>query len=81
MAISSGDYPLKRRIAMTPSDQSKPICLAERDQIIRRTAYAFYEARGHIDGHELEDWMKAEAQFPLAPPGSPQAGTSSSTSH
>jgi hypothetical protein len=33
-----------------------------RDEIIRQTAYSFNEARGRIDGHELEDWLKAEAQ-------------------
>ncbi len=53
----------------------------ERAQVIRQTAYAFYEARGYTDGHALDDWLRAEAQFPLAPPDSAQAPTSSSTSH
>jgi hypothetical protein len=33
-----------------------------RDRAIRETAYAFYEARGRADGHELEDWFQAEAE-------------------
>ncbi len=33
----------------------------DRDQAIREAAYACYEARGREPGHELEDWLKAEA--------------------
>ena len=29
--------------------------------LIARKAYELYEHRGHIDGHALEDWLKAEA--------------------
>lgn len=28
--------------------------------LIARKAYELYEERGHIDGHALEDWLKAE---------------------
>lgn len=31
-----------------------------RIEAIRRTAYLLYEARGCVDGHELEDWLQAE---------------------
>jgi hypothetical protein len=34
-----------------------------RDQAVREAAYAFYEARGCVDGFALDDWLKAEAQF------------------
>lgn len=34
-----------------------------RDEAIRLTAYAYYEARGPVDGYDLDDWLKAEAQF------------------
>ena len=30
--------------------------------MIRQTAYCFYAARNYEDGHELEDWLLAEAQ-------------------
>ena len=29
---------------------------------IRQRAYELYEQRGHIEGHELEDWLQAEAE-------------------
>jgi hypothetical protein len=33
---------------------------------IRRRAYALYEARGRHDGHDLDDWLKAEAEITAA---------------
>lgn len=33
-----------------------------RQQAIRRAAYAQFEARGCVYGHELEDWLRAEAE-------------------
>lgn len=30
---------------------------------IRRRAYELYEARGRGDGHDLEDWLQAEAEI------------------
>jgi hypothetical protein len=32
-----------------------------RAERIREAAYRFYEARGRLDGHDLEDWLAAEA--------------------
>jgi hypothetical protein len=32
-----------------------------REARIHEAAYALYEARGCIDGHDLEDWLAAEA--------------------
>lgn len=34
----------------------------DRDEMIRQTAYSFYEARSYVGGHELDDWLQAEAQ-------------------
>ena len=34
-----------------------------RDALIRLAAYSFYERRGFIDGHELEDWLQAEMEI------------------
>ncbi|MES2229144.1 MAG: DUF2934 domain-containing protein [Pseudomonadota bacterium] len=34
----------------------------ERDAFVRETAYTFYEARGRVDGYDLDDWLRAEAQ-------------------
>ena len=34
----------------------------ERDeQKIARLAYEFYEQRGRVDGHDVDDWSRAEA--------------------
>jgi Protein of unknown function (DUF2934) len=33
------------------------------DLQIRLRAYQLYEARGREDGHELEDWLRAEEEF------------------
>ena len=26
-------------------------------------AYAFYEMRGHLDGHDVDEWLSAEIQL------------------
>jgi hypothetical protein len=36
---------------------------ADRERAVRELAYAFFEARGRTAGHELDDWLKAEAQI------------------
>jgi hypothetical protein len=50
---------------------------ADRERAIRELAYAFFEARGRAEGHELEDWLKAEAQVlaQAAPDAADAAGT------
>jgi len=30
---------------------------------IRLRAYALYESRGYEDGHDLDDWLQAEAEI------------------
>jgi hypothetical protein len=42
-----------------PAWQGDP---ATRDALIRLAAYSFYERRGFIEGHELEDWLQAEME-------------------
>ena len=32
------------------------------EEVIRWRAYEIYEARGREDGHDLEDWLRAEAE-------------------
>lgn len=36
--------------------------IMSRDERIRRAAYARYEQRGREPGHEVEDWLGAEAE-------------------
>jgi hypothetical protein len=33
------------------------------EELIRVRAYHFYEERGCEDGHDLEDWLQAEAEI------------------
>jgi len=33
------------------------------EEQIRRRAYELYEARGREEGHDLEDWLTAEAEI------------------
>ncbi len=35
----------------------------EREVQIRQRAYELYEARGRQDGHDLDDWLQAEAEI------------------
>jgi hypothetical protein len=35
----------------------------ELEHQIRLRAYELYEARGRKDGHELEDWLRAEEEI------------------
>lgn len=37
------------------------ISAEERLRMIREVAYSFYERRGFVHGHDLEDWIEAEA--------------------
>ena len=36
---------------------------SDRTAQIARLAYAKYEARGFVDGHDLDDWLAAEAEL------------------
>lgn len=38
-----------------------PAADASRTERIREEAYRRYESRGHADGHDVEDWLAAEA--------------------
>ncbi|HLH36351.1 MAG TPA: DUF2934 domain-containing protein [Alloacidobacterium sp.] len=42
-------------IAATPSE--------ELEARIRQRAHELYEARGGEDGHDIEDWLQAEAEI------------------
>jgi len=35
----------------------------KREVMIRIAAYTFYERRGLVSGHELEDWLEAEMEI------------------
>ena len=33
------------------------------EERVRRRAFELYEQRGHEDGHDLDDWLRAEAEL------------------
>jgi DUF2934 family protein len=43
------------------SDDVLPDPMLEEE--IRRRAYALYEQRGRQDGHDIDDWLHAEAEL------------------
>lgn len=49
---------------MTPTTES---AIPSREDIARR-AYELYEQRGCLPGHELEDWLAAEAELSATQP-------------
>ena len=34
------------------------------EEIIRKRAYELYQERGMEDGHDVEDWLRAEEEVP-----------------
>jgi hypothetical protein len=42
---------------------ARPSSLELTEELIRKRAYDFYEQRGRENGHDLEDWFKAEAEI------------------
>jgi hypothetical protein len=52
-----------------------------RDDLVRQTAYFFYEARGRLHGHELEDWLRAEAEIERALAANHPAVAAASSAH
>jgi len=48
----------------TPTTRStvKPL-----EEQVRTRAFELYEARGREDGHDIEDWLRAEAEITKAP--------------
>jgi hypothetical protein len=47
----------KKPLAMALSDQP------ELERQIRERAYELYQTRGREDGHDLEDWLRAEEEI------------------
>jgi hypothetical protein len=41
----------------------RTMAAADLQEEIRRRAYELYEERGRGDGHDIEDWLRAEAEI------------------
>jgi hypothetical protein len=49
---------------LTPAPKSdEPTVLIPIEQRIRQSAYQLYEQRGRTDGHDLDDWLRAEREI------------------
>ena len=53
---------------MNTTSPKKPLAIAirepeESESKIRLRAYELYEERGRADGHDLDDWLWAEAEM------------------
>lgn len=46
--------------------------LEQREAMIRDAAYYHYAKRGHIPGHDLDDWLAAEAEIERGMAESPE---------
>lgn len=46
--------------------------LEQREAMIRDAAYYHYAKRGYTPGHELDDWLAAEAEIERRAPESPE---------
>ena len=46
---------------MGPSTSERSVVSGELQKQIARLAFQLYEARGREDGHDVEDWLQAEA--------------------
>jgi len=54
---------VKRPAAARPARQEGLDAAAPVDEeVVRRMAYSIYEERGCTNGHDLEDWLEAEAR-------------------
>lgn len=49
-------------MAKEPTDKQTAETETDREQETRGRAYAFYEERGREDGHDTDDWLRAEAE-------------------
>ncbi len=45
-----------------PNRETEPQDPEQERQEIARLAYSYWESRGRIDGHDVEDWLMAEQE-------------------
>jgi DUF2934 family protein len=53
---------VKKSIAKDTKENNRESAVTPQEQISRR-AYELYERRGREHGHEVEDWLQAEAEL------------------
>jgi len=57
----------RTKIAAIPPLHSEITSEQHIQEQIRTRAYQLYEQRGKVEGHELEDWLQAEAELRPSP--------------
>ena len=62
-------------LTIKPDGAHAPDDPSARTERIREEAYRLYQARGHADGHAVEDWLAAEAALAAAPGGAASAAS------
>lgn len=55
---------MKAQSVKSTAQRSHPV--QDVQELIRLRAYELYEERGRQDGHELDDWLAAEAEVTQA---------------
>ena len=61
--IIAGGVPLRHKTAGVSTAKPDEGSLELTEDIIRTRAYQLYEERGYEDGHDLEDWLRAEGEI------------------
>jgi hypothetical protein len=61
-AIAGADAEVNQRHVDRASTISNPDV---RHRLISEVAYRFYAERGYVDGHDLDDWLRAEVALDL----------------
>jgi hypothetical protein len=53
---------MTKNAGLETEDVDRSVPVEEQLEKIRRRAFELYEARGREEGHDLEDWLEAEAE-------------------
>jgi Protein of unknown function (DUF2934) len=66
--VSTHKAPKEEISMQNPTTQKTPklvhtVAQESREEQIRCRAYELYEERGREDGHDVEDWLRAEAEI------------------
>ncbi len=65
---------MRHKTASVPTAKPDEGSLELTEELVRIRAYRFYEERGCEHGHDLEDWLRAEAEiFGKKPAAAPEA--------
>ena len=51
-----------KTIAKTVANKRVTMTTGMREELVAKRAYERYAARGYVDGHDVEDWLAAEAE-------------------